>query len=434
MPRLPFIICIDVEPDQRAEHPDDRWDWDGFERLSAYLREARGPLQRATGAPVHFSWFLRMDPLVTRVSGSPTWVTTRYRDLIRELEAEGDEVGLHPHFWGWDDERQTWTADLGNPAWVAGCLRHSFAAFEQGLGRTCRSTRLGDRWVNDAALGLVERLGGRFDLSVEAGAKASPRLDVPFSGSLPDFTPAPRHPYHPAKGDFRSAGGWWKRKLWEIPLSTARPAWAADLIEEKTRRNRRRDGGDGDGVSLVYEGWHDPGDGGFIEGWVYDVTRPDAIVSVDIFEEATLIATLPADSFRPDLLSAGKGHGRHAFMFPLPDRLKDGRPHPIRIMVAGTSTPLHGTPKTIQCPRDEAPDQDYVALNMGHPASVFCGMFDELLDRPRSPHLAVVIRSDAGRHPREQANVEQSFEHILGHSQAERFRIATPAEAIALLS
>lgn len=434
MTRLPFIICIDVEPDQRAEHPDGRWDWDGFEKLSAYLREMRGPLQRATGAPVHFSWFLRMDSLVARVYGSSTWVMTRYGGLIRELEAEGDEIGLHTHFWRWDDARQGWTADFGDPHWVAECLGQSFAAFEQGLGRACRSTRLGDRWVNDAALSVMERLGGRFDLSVEAGAMASPRLEVPFTGPLPDFARAPRQPYHPAKRDFRSAGGWWRRRLWEIPLSTARPAWAADWILEKTRGNGRRDGGDGDGVPPVYEGWHGRAEPGSVEGWVYDVTRPEAIVSVDIFDEATLIATIPADGFRPDLLSAGKGHGRHAFVFPLPDRLRDGRLHPIRIMVAGTSTPLHGTPKTVQCPRDEAPEQDYVCMNMSRAASVFCGMLDALIDRPGSSHLAVVIRSDAGRIPRERANVERSFEHILGHAQAARFRIATPAEAIALVS
>jgi hypothetical protein len=395
--RTPLIICIDVEPDERAIHPRDREDWDGFEKTWAYVRKIRAPLQKAMGAPVHFSWFLRMDPQIARAYGSAAWVMTRYGHLIQELQAAGDEVGLHPHLWRWDEERETWIVDFGSQEWVARCIRQSFAAFEQCFGRACRSVRLGGGWMNDATMGLVEKLGARFDLTVEPRRTPDAPAE-PFTGSLPDYERAPREPYRPAKRDFQTPGGWWRRKLWEIPLSTGRPAWAAAVIEEKTRSAAPRRDGAGEGAASIYEGWHDRADHELIEGWVYDVTRPDAIVAVDIFENRTLIATLRADCFRPDLLGAGKGHGRHAFAFPVPDRLKE-----------------------------------YVPLNLAFNSSVFRGMFDAILTRHRSQHLALVLRSDAGRDPVQRANLEQGLEHILGHAEASRFMIATPAEAIGLL-
>jgi len=52
-----------------------------------------------TGSPVHFSWFLRMDPQITHTYGSPDWVVTRYPKLIEGLDAAGDELGLHVHPW-----------------------------------------------------------------------------------------------------------------------------------------------------------------------------------------------------------------------------------------------------------------------------------------------------------------------------------------------
>jgi hypothetical protein len=244
---------------------------------------------------------------------------TRYGHLIQELQAAGDEVGLHPHLWRWDEERETWIVDFGSQEWVARCVRQSFAAFEQCFGRPCRSVRLGGGWMNDATMGLVERLGARFDLTVEPGRTPDAPVE-PFTGSLPDYERAPREPYRPAKRDFQTPGGWWKRKLWEIPLSTGRPAWAAAVIEEKTRSAAPRRDGAGEGVAPIYEGWHDRAGHELIEGWVYDVTRPDAIVAVDIFENRTLIATLRR------LLPAGSpGRGQR----PWPTRLHVPCPRPV---------------------------------------------------------------------------------------------------------
>lgn len=97
------------------------------------------------------------------------------------------------------------------------------------------------------------------------------------------------------------------------------------------------------------EGFHDATDCNSIKGWVWDTLRPNDPVKVEIYEGQTLIATVSANLFRKDLLDARKGNGAHAFDYPTPARLKDGRPHVIRAKAAGTGFNLTGTSKQIDC-------------------------------------------------------------------------------------
>ena len=97
MNKIPILICIDVEPDDREIDPDVRHDWKGFEKSYEFFTQLRPRLKAVTGSPVHFSWFLRMDPQIDHTYGSPTYVVTRYRDLLQKLSMMGDELGLHTH-------------------------------------------------------------------------------------------------------------------------------------------------------------------------------------------------------------------------------------------------------------------------------------------------------------------------------------------------
>ncbi len=65
-------------------------------------------------------------------------------------------------------------------------------------------------------------------------------------------------------------------------------------------------------------------------GWAWDPRKPDAVVTVDIYDGETVLGTVAADVLRPDLVRAGKGNGRHGFVYLIPDSLLDGRPHSIR--------------------------------------------------------------------------------------------------------
>jgi len=98
-----------------------------------------------------------------------------------------------------------------------------------------------------------------------------------------------------------------------------------------------------------YEGGHDGADCERIAGWAWDMWRPDCAVSVDIYDGDLRLATVPADNLREDALRAGRGNGRHGFSYPTPARLRDGRTHFIRVLIAGTQIELARTRRPISC-------------------------------------------------------------------------------------
>jgi len=227
--RVPVLICIDVEPDEREVSRRGREDWLGFEATRRLLDSYRPRAAAATGAPAAFSWFVRMDAQVAAAYDSPAWAAARYAREFEGLRAGGDELGLHTHPWRWDGGRGSWVADFGDQSWVEHCVRLSFRAFEEGFGRPCASFRFGDHWMNGETLRLVEELGAAFDLTLEPGRRGVP--DLPpgerHTGAFPDYRRVPREPYRPSRSDFtkpgdREAHG----RLWLIPLSTGlMPPW-----------------------------------------------------------------------------------------------------------------------------------------------------------------------------------------------------------------
>lgn len=98
-----------------------------------------------------------------------------------------------------------------------------------------------------------------------------------------------------------------------------------------------------------YGGYHEVADCNQISGWAWDSQQPNTPISVDIYADGNLLATVLADQFRQDLLNAGIGNGAHVFSLATPANLKDGQQHEIRVRYAGTSIDLSTTPKSITC-------------------------------------------------------------------------------------
>jgi hypothetical protein len=219
---IPVIFCVDVEPDPRLVNREVPEPWVGYEVTQRYLRGLRPRIEAATGAPVHYSWFLRIDPQVAEPYGSATWIVDRYGAHMEEIQRAGDEIGAHPHAYRWLEEERTWLHDFGNQEWVDYCLTMSIEGFAKALGRTCLSLRFGDRWLNTAAVNLAERLGVRFDLTVEPGTLpySIPNPGERASGPLPDYRRVPRVPYTPSLWDFRSAEQQNARSIRVIPLTS----------------------------------------------------------------------------------------------------------------------------------------------------------------------------------------------------------------------
>jgi hypothetical protein len=79
-------------------------------------------------------------------------------------------------------------------------------------------------------------------------------------------------------------------------------------------------------VNGSFDGFIYGADCATFRGWAWDRNKPNTPVSVDILDGPNVIATVMAEVFRQDLLNAGKGNGKHAFLFPIPKNLKDGLP------------------------------------------------------------------------------------------------------------
>jgi|SRR5947209_251743 len=104
-------------------------------------------------------------------------------------------------------------------------------------------------------------------------------------------------------------------------------------------------------VSGQFEGSFDKLEVVSLGGWAWDALQPNTPIKVEIYDATTLLATIVAGEFREDLKSAGKGDGKHAFNYALPQTLRDGQFHKISVKYADTSADLPGSPKTLSFPK-----------------------------------------------------------------------------------
>lgn len=233
---IPVVLCFDVEPDdidvERGGQP-----WRGFERLLDLVGPWRDSLAEATGRPVRFNWFLRMDPQVADTCGSATWVVDTYGPAIERLRSADDLIGLHPHALRWSAASGRSVADHADADWVDHCIGVSFEAYQSAFGCPCRAERFGDRFMSARAARLITRLGATWDLMIEPGIRPVRSLHrgVAATGHTADMRSAPRAPYRPNPGDAMRAGD---GTLWMIPLTSMNPDPLLPVWRRVARRVR----------------------------------------------------------------------------------------------------------------------------------------------------------------------------------------------------
>jgi hypothetical protein len=83
-----------------------------------------------------------------------------------------------------------------------------------------------------------------------------------------------------------------------------------------------------------------------ISGWAWDSRNPSIRVAVAVYVDDVYAGWAKADKRREDLVKAGIGDGRHAYLIRSPDILKDGNSHSVSIRVAGVDRDLWGSPKS----------------------------------------------------------------------------------------
>ncbi len=84
-----------------------------------------------------------------------------------------------------------------------------------------------------------------------------------------------------------------------------------------------------------------------VEGWAVNVQDPTNPVTVEIFDGDQLLGSAVALMFRPDLLAAGIGTGKHHFKFLLPESAFDGEDHIISARPVGSPEELRNSPTQV---------------------------------------------------------------------------------------
>lgn len=86
-----------------------------------------------------------------------------------------------------------------------------------------------------------------------------------------------------------------------------------------------------------------------VSGWAADRNELNTSIGVDIYDGDTLLETVVADQSRPDVGAILGDNGIHGFVYQMPDRLKDGRPHSIQVKFGATALNLTSSPQSLTC-------------------------------------------------------------------------------------
>jgi hypothetical protein len=109
-------------------------------------------------------------------------------------------------------------------------------------------------------------------------------------------------------------------------------------------------GGGGGGSTPNYSGWVDATSCPSISGWAADRNRLNQSIAVELVRGSSVLATVLANSSRPDVGGLLGDNGLHGFSLAVPSVLKDGAVHSVQMRYAGTATAIPNSPQTLQCP------------------------------------------------------------------------------------
>lgn len=137
---MPVVLAVDVEPEPGGGTWRDARPWRGFERWLEVMPRLRDNLERLTGAPARFAWYVRCDPQIADVYGDAAWAADKYARGFDELRAAGDELAIHPHAWRWNGDAGHWVHDNDDQAWVEHVLESGFDRFATAFGQPAAPT------------------------------------------------------------------------------------------------------------------------------------------------------------------------------------------------------------------------------------------------------------------------------------------------------
>jgi hypothetical protein len=143
-------------------------------------------------------------------------------------------------------------------------------------------------------------------------------------------------------------------------------------------------GGGGGGVTPNFTGWVDSSSCTVISGWAADRNRLNQSIAVDLVEGSSVLASVLANGYRPDVGGALGDNGLHAFALTVPQTLKDGAVHNIQMRYGGSTTAIPNSPQTLQCASTGGPPPNFAGYVDQVGCSVISGWAADR-NRPNTP-------------------------------------------------
>jgi hypothetical protein len=194
------------------------------------------------GGRPHVTWLLRADPQISMVAGAYDYLFESRQNLWRDLVARGDEIGWHPHLFGWSPTADAFVPVLDVADFPEDALRAAHAACKRWYPMA--SVRTGWSFHSNQLMTLLDECDVQVDFSALPGSRVS--VARPAGGVWRhDWSGTPTEPYHPSLHDYRRPGaGGQSLGLLELPI-TQTPVPVGKRVARFARRlgNSLRQGG-----------------------------------------------------------------------------------------------------------------------------------------------------------------------------------------------
>lgn len=243
-PRLPVLVAVDVDPDWRLAGRRSvpyRGDlgWDGIRQGIPRLLEALGRSSTPELKDIRFTWLLRSDLQMAELFSDPAYVAGEFAEFWKARAELGDELGWHPHFWRFSENKRLWYHETRDVDWIRDCLREGHTALSRHFRINVAKT--GWTFHTNATMKAFSDLGVQADLSALPGMRYSgfvPGTDLPLGAY--DWSRSPQEPYHPREDDYQKPGLARALPILEIPNWTF-PVERIRALGRSRRQRPRRD-------------------------------------------------------------------------------------------------------------------------------------------------------------------------------------------------
>jgi hypothetical protein len=220
---LTIIIGCDTDPDRESfvgKLPEDHLVWRGMLEGIPRAKERLARLKDSEGHAPVFSWCLRADHQVNTLHGAFNWVMATHKEFLLQLEAAGDELSWHPHFWRFDSAQKIWYQEYWDREFQVKMLHDAYGAYQAVLPGRAKTVRMGWGYHNNDTYRTMQQLGVEVEYSAIPGMKILPQHDNVRASNFFDWSLSPDRPYLPAESDYRREASVGEKafSLVEIPV------------------------------------------------------------------------------------------------------------------------------------------------------------------------------------------------------------------------